>query len=115
MDYILGKAPAPALDSWDAVLPWNSRPFLVADRTAAVQPEAGKLGLVAGNPDTISGEVSVRPAVIVEHPVADVQKNTPAPMLNPLDGMPQVQDESFYRNRMETLYTGRGYLIDYEV
>ena len=115
MDYALSKAPAPGLDSWEAVLPWNSRPSHVVERTAAVQPEAGEMGLVAGSHDIVSGEASTRPAMAVGHPAADVQKNEPTPVLNSMDGMPLAQDDYFYRNRMEALYTGRGYQIDYEI
>ena len=115
MDYTLDKMPGPALDTYETTLPWNSRPSVVAERTATTQPEAGEMGLVAGSHDTISGEASTRPAMAAGHPAADVQKNAPTPVLNPVDGMPLAQDDYFYRNRMEALYTGRGYLIDYEI
>lgn len=115
MDYALNKAPSPAVDSWETVLPWNTRPSLVAERTAAVQPEAGEMGLVAGSHDIISGEASTRPAMATGHPASDVPRNGPVSVLNPVDGMPLAQDDYFYRNRMDALYTGRGFLIDYEV
>ncbi len=115
MDYALNKAPAPGIDSWEAVLPWNYRPSMVVERTAAVQPESGEIGLVAGSLDPISGEASTRPAMATGHPASDVPKNAPTSTLNPLDGMPMAQDDYFYRNRMDALYTGRGYLIDYKI
>ena len=115
MDYSLNRMPGPALDTYETTLPWNSRPSLVAERTAAVQPEAGEMGLVAGSHDIVSGEASTRPAMATGHPASDVPVNGPTSVLNPIDGMPLAQDDYFYRNRMEALYTGRGYLIDYEV
>ena len=115
MDYTLDKMPGPALDTYETTLPWNSRPSAVAERTATVQPEAGEMGLVAGSRATAGSETSTRPAMATGHPASDVPRNGPVSVLNPVDGMPLAQDDYFYRNRMDALYTGRGFLIDYEV
>lgn len=115
MDYTLDKMPGPALDTYETTLPWNSRPSVVAERTATVQPEAGEMGLVAGSRATAGSETSTRPAMATGHPASDVARTGAMAVFNSIDGMTPAQDDYFYRNRMGALYTTRGFLIDYEV
>ncbi len=115
MDYTLSSAPTLGVNSRLNDLVWNQKTPLEAARLGSGQEDAAESNLVAGLRDDTSGSPSTRPAMATGHPAADVQKNEPSAVLNPIDGMPLYPDDHNFRNQVESLYTGKGYLLDMNV